>query len=220
MNDDAFTPALGRSEFTDSYDLAVRFATRERVWRPALLAQIALRDGETIVDVGCGTGTLAIMLKRAVPGARVIAVDPDPHVLAIAAAKAAHASVEIEWQQGFARDAAALADSVDKAVSSLVFHQVPIAEKRTGIAGMLAAVSRGGEVHIADYARQKSWLMRRLFRLTVQRIDGLADTQPNADGALESILAELGDARVEPTHVIPTATGAISLFKVVKAPGS
>jgi FkbM family methyltransferase len=220
VNDGAFTPALGRADFTDSYDLAIRLATRERVWRAALLAQIALGDGETIVDVGCGTGTLAIMLKRAVPGARVIAFDPDPHVLAIAAAKAERECAEIEWRQGFARDAAALAGSVDKAVSSLVFHQVPIAEKRTGIAGMLAAVSRSGEVHVAYYARQKGWLMRWLFRLTVQRIDGLADTQPNADGVLESILAELGDGRVELTRVIPTATGAISLFKVVKAPGS
>lgn len=100
-----------------------------------MLAQIALCVGETIVDAGCGTGTLAIMLKRAVPGARVIALDPDPHVLAIAAAKAESDSVEIEWHQGFARDAAALAGSVDKAVSSLVFHQVLIAEKRTGMPG-------------------------------------------------------------------------------------
>ena len=178
MNDRAFTPALGRAEFTDSYDLAIRFATRERVWRAALLAQIALRDGETIVDVGCGTGTLALMLKRAAPGARVIALDPDPQVLAIAAAKAERDSIEIEWQQGFARDAASLAGSVDKAVSSLVFHQVPISEKRAGIAAMQAAVRSDGEMHIADYARQKSWLMRWAVRA-----DGATDRRPRGYAA-------------------------------------
>ena len=54
-------------------------------------------------------------------------------------------------------------------------------------------------------------------RLTVQQIDGLADTQPNADGALEAILGDQCGAPVEATRVISTSTGAISLFKVQKA---
>ena len=81
---------------------------------------------------------------------------------------------------------------------------------------MFAAVRQGGEVHIPDYASQRG-IMRALFRLTVQQIDGLADTQPNAEGALEAILSNQSGAPVGPTRVIPTPTGAISLFKVQKA---
>ena len=113
------------------------------------------------------------MLKRAAPGARITAIDPDPHVLALARKKAEAAGIEIAWRQGFARDVAGLGGSYDKAVSSLVFHQVPLAGKREGVAAMFASIRPGGEVHIADYAHQSGALMRALFRLTVQAIDGL-----------------------------------------------
>ncbi len=69
----------------------------------------------------------------------------------------------------------------------------------------------GGMVLIADYMAQDSALMRKLFRATVQQLDGVEDTQPNADGILERQLAEIfTDA--ERLHVFPTATGAISLW--------
>src|SRR3546814_13338795 len=125
-------------------------------------------------------------MKDRAPGARIIGLDPDPDVLHRAEAKARKADVEIEWRQGFASDAATLGVRFDKTVSSLVFHQVPIAGKRSGVAAMAAALKPGGELHIADYAAQTSPLMRSLFRLTVQRLDGMTDTQPNADGAIRS----------------------------------
>lgn len=210
-----FTPALGRPELTRLYDLAIRLLTREQHWRAELLRRVAPRGGETILDVGCGTGTFAILLKQAAPEARVIGLDPDPSVLRIAAAKAEKAGAAIEWRQGFAHDAAAFDRSVDKAVSSLVFHQVPLAGKRTGVAAMFQAVRSGGEVHVADYARQPGGLMRMLFRLTVQMADGTADTQPNADGALETILADLTGKAIQAEAVVRTATGAISLFRAL-----
>ena len=213
MQSNHFTPALGLSGLTGLYDWAIRLLTREAVWRGELLRQVAPCDGETIVDVGCGTGTFAMMLKRAAPGARIIGLDPDPAVLRLAANKAQKAGLEIEWRQGFARQAAEFAGQLDKAVSSLVFHQVPLPGKQEGVAAMFASGRLGGEVHIADYARQRSVLMRSLFRLTVQSLDGVADTQPSADGALERILSDQIGSDILPRSVVHTATGAISLFK-------
>lgn len=216
MTDTSFTPALGRAGFTRAYDHAIRLLTREQTWRRTMLRQVDPAAGETIIDVGCGTGSFAIMMKRAVPEAKIIAIDPDPQVLEIAADKAKQVGAVIDWRQGFARDAAAIAGCVDKAVSSLVFHQVPLDGKREGVAAMFAAVRPGGEVHIADYARQRSQLMRMLFRLTVQMVDGVTDTQPNADGALEKILASHDAAAAIPKTEISTLTGAISLFHGTK----
>lgn len=216
MNKSSFTPALGRAELTGLYDRAIRLLTRERAWRSALLRQVAPRAGESILDVGCGTGTFAIMLKRAAPEARVIGLDPDPNVLELAAAKADRAGVRVEWRQGFAHDAATFAGTMDKAVSSLVLHQVPLDGKSAAIEAMFSAVGSGGEVHIADYARQPDWLMRALFRITVQLVDGREDTQPNAEGVLEAILAQHEQSAGISTVVIRTPTGAISLFRALQ----
>lgn len=213
LADGAFTPALGRGETAD-YDRTIRFWTREEAWRPAFARQIAPNAGETILDVGCGTGTLAIMLKRMAPQAHIIGVDPDPEALAIAKAKADAAGLEIQWLQGFARDAAALVGPAraDKVVSSLVFHQTPPAEKSAGVAALFKAARAGGEVHIADYARQAGG-MRLLFKI-IEHMDGAANTRPNARGALEQLLAGESAAPVEPLRRVHTPTGTISLFKV------
>lgn len=217
MNQMEFTPALGRPELTGAYDLAIRLLTRERRWRSVLLEQLAPRDGEAILDVGCGTGTLGLLVKKVAPGARVVGLDPDPAVLEIAAGKARGAGVEIEWRQGFARDADRLGGPFTKIVSSLVLHQVPMEEKRRGIEAMARAVVPGGEVHIADYARQRSKFMRTLFGL-VQRLDGAENTEPNARGAIEAILADLDPASRRPSGIVRTPTGEISLFRLEVAP--
>jgi len=217
MNSTNFTPALGRPEMTGAYDLAIRLLTREKTWRAALLEQLAPCSDDVILDVGCGTGTFALLIKEAVPSARVVGLDPDPEVLKIAAAKAGAAGIEIEWRQAFAHDADQYGDLFTKAVSSLVFHQVPMEEKRRGIAAMIGAVRSGGEVHVADYARQRSTLMRALFGL-VQRLDGYENTEPNARGALEAILADFEPDSARPRGVVCTPTGEISLFRLKVAP--
>ena len=207
-----FTPALGRPELSALYDLAIAALTREGRWRGALLNQIAPRDSDIVLDVGCGTGTLAVLLKKRAPGARVIGLDPDPDILARAEAKAARAGADLEFMQGFARDAASVGEGLaSKVVSSLVFHQTPMAEKRAGLAAMLRAVRPGGEAHIADYGLQRTPLMRSLFR-QVQRLDGFDNTQPNALGVLPELMVQAGFADVAERLVIATPTGSISIY--------
>ena len=210
--DTDYTPALGRPELSGLYDAAIALLTRERRWRGALLRQIAAGPGDIVLDVGCGTGTLAVMIKRGAPSAEVIGLDPDPEILERARRKAQAAGVEVAFSQGFARDAAAAGEGrLTKVVSSLVFHQTPLAEKRVGLAAMLRTLRPGGELHIADYGLQRTPLMRALFR-QVQRLDGFANTEPNARGILPELMAEVGFEGVEERQVIPTPTGSISLY--------
>ena len=206
-----FVPALGWHRLSPLYDGVLRLLTREATWRQAFVDQIAPRDDEAILDVGCGTGSLAILLKQAAPAARIVGLDPDPAILALAVAKARAAGVEIEWRQGYAREAGRTAGLFDKAVSSMVFHQVPPTEKEVGIAAMVTAVGLGGEVHIADFATQRSRLMRTLFGI-VGRVDGRENTRPNARGALERILGAIDTAAATPTRSFRTPLGEISLF--------
>lgn len=214
-NDTSFTPAAGRPEWTPFYDFAIALLTRERRWRHGLLRQTKPAPGDRIIDVGCGTGTFAIMLKRAEPRAQVVGLDPDAEILERARAKAVKANAEVAFQRGFARDADAATAGFTKAVSSLVFHQVQMEEKRAGLAAMWRALIPGGSLHVADYGLQRTPLMRAAFR-QVQRLDGFDNTEPNARGVLPELMRDVGFVSVQETEVVATLTGSISLYQALK----
>lgn len=220
MRSDAFTPAAGVSWLTPFYDLGIAALTREKRWRSLFVTQVRPTSQDFIIDVGCGTGSLLALLARSAPGVRLLGVDPDPVVLARARVKVSDVQPPVILQQGFARDIRAVAgrEGATKVVSSLVFHQVPVAEKRAGVKAMYAALAPGGEVHIADYGLQRTALMRTLFRLTVQNLDGIPDTEPNARGILPQLLSEACFSDARETAVVPTVTGSISLYRAVRSP--
>ena len=212
-----FTPALGYQFLTPAYDAAVALVTRERRWRNALIRQIAPRAKEVVADVGCGTGTLAVMLKRHAPSASIYGFDPDPEVLDRAERKARAENQIVNFTHANMDDIARKLSAARPAhiVSSLVFHQVRLDDKRQLLAAMAQALSAGGQLHVADYGWQRTAAMRLGFRI-VQSLDGYAGTQPNADGCLPVLMHEAGFSRVAETAVIPTITGSISLYRAVK----
>jgi ubiquinone/menaquinone biosynthesis C-methylase UbiE len=201
------------------YDFLVAVLARESRWRPALLNQIQPSERDTIADIGCGTGSLLALIVKRAPSAVLIGIDPDPAILERARRKIGAAGARAELQLGYAREAAAILDGrgVNKIVSSLVFHQVPMAEKRSGLAAMHAALTPNGELHVADYGLQRTALMRKLFRI-VQQGDGYENTEPNARGVLPELMSAVGFRNVEETAVIPTPTGSISLYRAQRSP--
>lgn len=208
----AYTPPLGYEILTPLYDSAIRYLTREKIWRTALVEQINPQADDRILDVGCGTGSLLAALSQRCPNAEYVGLDPDAHALNRASEKLENRNVS--FVHGFLAEAA-LPNGwrPTKIVSSLMFHQVPLVQKRQIVETMRTLLGLTGEVHIADYAIQTSHLMRAAFRMTVQLLDGVEDTQHNADGILEEILM-LPGYQTEKTATFWTATGAIALFKV------
>ena len=201
------------------YDFLVAVLARESRWRPALVRQIAPTAEDAMADIGCGTGSLMALISRTAPPAVLIGIDPDPAILERARRKTEAAGATVELKVGYARDAAALLDGrgINKIVSSLVFHQVPMAEKRAGLAAMRTALVPNGELHVADYGLQRTALMRQLFRI-VQKGDGYENTEPNARGVLPKLMKDVGFRAVEETTVIATPTGSISLYRAERGP--
>lgn len=213
MSGQTFTPAAGDSKYTKYYDTVIALMTREERWRSAAIDRLGLRPGDVVVDVGCGTGSLAVRMKHAQPGARVIGVDPDPEVLAIARQKVRKAGVDVEFIQGMGDRAADLVGpgTAGKVISSLVLHQCPVPMKEAIIANMFSLLRPGGELVIADFGLQRGVLMRSGFRF-VQWADGKEDTQPNADGILPKLIERAGFADVIEGKVIRTVSGSISIY--------
>jgi len=212
MAERTFTPALGRLGPARLYD-PVLALTRERLWRALAVMHAAPRPDDLIVDVGCGTGSTSLLLHRTEPRARVVGVDPDPGVLAIARRKAAAVRATVSWVTGMGDALPDLLNAApaDTAVSTLVLHQCPMRTKRAILASMYAVLRPGGKLVIADYGLQRTALMRLAFR-TVQLADGFSDTRPNAEGVLPRLMTEAGFTDVREAEVVPTVTGSISVY--------
>lgn len=208
-----FTPALGKGWLTPFYDAAIALLTREEAWRGALVRAAALEPGDKVIDVGSGTGSLLRQLMTSCPPTELVGVEPDPDALAIARRKFGDASDLIRWHNGFLDTLNVPSGwQSNKVVSSLVLHQVPLEQKRAVLEQIANLLEPGGVVLIADYMRQESPLMRRLFRMTVQQLDGREDTQPNADGIIERHFQDIFEC-TECLQVFQTVTGAISLWR-------
>ena len=210
----AYTPPLGFSALTPFYDRAVASLTREGVWRAKLAGHLCAAPGETILDVGAGTGTLAILVSAREPRCSYRGIDPDGAAVAIARRKAALAGSPASFEVGtFGGPPASNPERADKVVCSLVLHQVPLDEKRRLLRSMLEWLKPGGQLFVADYGAQSSLAMRLAFRLTVQLLDGKADTQRNADGALPLLIAEAGFEDPITLEETDTLTGRIEIIR-------
>ena len=75
---------------------------RERVYREKTLELAGLQSGESVLDVGCGTGTLAIAAKRHVGSAtKVYGIDASPEMIARARNKAKKAAADVTFENAF-----------------------------------------------------------------------------------------------------------------------
>jgi ubiquinone/menaquinone biosynthesis C-methylase UbiE len=105
------------------YDPIVKLLGGDKA-RMVLLDQAALRPGYRVLDIGCGTGTLATLIKHFYPEVEVVGLDPDPKALARARRKAAEAAVSIQFDQGFGDELPYAAASFDRVFSSFMFHHL------------------------------------------------------------------------------------------------
>jgi len=122
--------------------------------RTANLADI--QPGEQVLDVGCGTGTLAMEVQRRVSRAgRVAGVDPGIQQIARARAKAARRHVPIEFQIGVIERLPFPEQTFDVVLSTLMMHHLPTSLKRQGLSEIARVLKPGGRLVIADFKRKK-----------------------------------------------------------------
>lgn len=211
LSRDTYVPALGFDRLTPLYDPVVRVTTRERTFKRRLLDQAAIAPGDRVLDLGCGTGTLALWAKRREPRAEVTGVDGDPAVLQQARTKAAKEGLNLRLDEGLA-DALPYPDgSFDVVVSSLLFHHLPRRVKE-GAAREVARVLRpGGFLHVADFGRAPDPLARAQF-IFIQAFDGFQTTRDNVSGQLPEIFSRAGLADVCERGRIRIAFGSLSLY--------
>ena len=146
-----YLPGMGKAWLLPLYDpltrlLGVRGVHRELVER----AQLA--PGLRVLEIGCGTGNLALTAKRACPAAEVTGLDPDPAALAKGRRKAARARLTLRFDQGFAQALPYPDASFDRVLSSLMLHHLDDADRPAALREVRRVLEPGGSLHVLDLA--------------------------------------------------------------------
>jgi ubiquinone/menaquinone biosynthesis C-methylase UbiE len=152
------------------YDFLVWLFTlgRERALREKILSFATLKEGESVLDVGCGTGSLAIAAKRHVGSTgTVYGIDASPEMLARASKKAAKTGLEIIFRNG-AVQAPPFADGqFDAVLSTLMLHYLPRTARQQCAGEMRRVLKPSGRALVVDFgssADQESGLLTHFHR--------------------------------------------------------
>ena len=146
-----FQPGMSREWLLPLYDPVSRVLRAGRVHR-RLLDQASVRPGQTVLEIGCGTGNLALLAKSTEPGATVIGLDPDLGALARAWRKARRRRLSIQLDRGYADRLPYPDASVNRVLSALMLHHLPEPERAQALREAVRVLRPGGELHVVDIA--------------------------------------------------------------------
>ncbi|OAF07766.1 hypothetical protein AYJ54_16825 [Bradyrhizobium centrolobii] len=175
------------------YDLLLRLATfgRESAFRKKVLGLAHLAPGESVLDVGCGTGTLAIAAKQCVgPTGTVHGIDASPEMIARANRKASKAGVAVIFLITAAQVLPFPDARYDVVLTTIMLHHLSRNARQQCVREIGRVLKPGGRILVVDFAtstQQKPGFLARLHR--------------HCAVSLDEITAILGEAGL---HVIET----------------
>lgn len=212
-----YIPALGFNFLTRLFDPFLALTMPERKLKGALIDQAAIEFNPdlSILDLGCGTATLTIMIKRACKRNYVCGIDVDSKVLAIAKRKVQRSKLQIELCQYNGLILPYQANTFDLVLSSLVFHHLSPHQKGKALEEIYRVLKTGGQLHIADWGKAQNAQMRKAFYL-VQWLDGFENTADHVKGLFPAYIENAGFSAVEETRQYTTLFGSLSLYRAKK----
>ncbi len=182
-----FVPAAGHDWLLPFYDPVWALLGGSSHLK-AFVARAEIEPDHNVLEIGCGTGNLTLMLKRSHPEARVVGLDPDPKALARARAKAARGALTIELDQGFSQELPYPDTSFDVVFSSFMFHHLDLPTKEATLREVGRVLVPGGSLHLVDFGGPAR--LNRLFHSSRQLRD-------NAEDRVLTLMREAGFGNAE-----------------------
>jgi ubiquinone/menaquinone biosynthesis C-methylase UbiE len=145
---------MGHDRLLPLYDPFQRLLGMGSVHRQ-LVDQARIQPAQRILDIGCGTGNLAMLIKRLHPDAEVVGIDPDPKALARAQRKAGREALSVQLNRGFAEELPYPDASFDRVLSALMFHHLGPEEKEKTLDEARRVLKPDGSLHLLDFGGEQ-----------------------------------------------------------------
>ena len=147
------------------YDFAVNLTTlgHARLLRKTTVEQALIKPGDSVLDVGCGTGEVTLLAKTRAKAGSVYGIDPAPEMIAVARRKATRKRLDIDFRVGVIESLPFPDSSIDVVTSSLMMHHLPEDLKVRGLAEIYRVLKPGGRLLVADFMRPTGSLLNHLF---------------------------------------------------------
>ena len=185
---DEYIPALGLRILTPFYDFIQRWVVRDIRYKSRLIKQAAIQAGHRVLDLGCGTGTLAIMAKQAQPDAEVVGLDADPEMLKVAHIKSSREASDVRFDEGMTFNLPYPDASFDRVLSSIMIHHLKTSDKEKTAREIYRVLKAGGQLHVIDFGKPSTFY-GKLLGPFLHRFEEAND---NIDGKLPIMFGQAG----------------------------
>ena len=183
-----YIPALSYRFLTPFYDFIQKYIVRDVRYKTLLIQQANIQAGYKVLDLGCGTGTLAMMAKQSQPDAEVFGLDADPDMLKVAKQKSDEKHASVTFDVGFTNQLPYPDNSFDRVMSSIMIHHLKTPDKIKTAQEIFRVLKPNGELHIIDFGKPTT-LYGKMLSPFLYRFEEAND---NIAGDLPKIFGEPG----------------------------
>lgn len=215
MNNKGYIPALRFESLTKFFDPFLRITMPEKEVKINLIQQANIKPLENILDFGCGTATLTIMIKEIQPKANVTGIDVDTRILKIAKTKIKKSGFDIKLNSYSGKKLPYIDESFDKVLSSLVFHHLNRKQKLNILQEINRVLNDDGELYILDFGKCSNFILR-ITSFIPRFLDGLENTSDNYNGMLPILIRQSGFRKVEEKYSVNTIFGKLIIYSAKK----
>lgn len=207
-----YIPAFSHERITCGCDPLIKWFVRQTTINDLLAEQGGIEEGQRVLDIGCGNAALAMLIKKAQPGADVIGIDGDRKILEVAAARTRKQGVIIPLFDAMVFDLPCRDNYFDRVFASMLFHHLTTKDKILAAKEMYRILKPGGELHVADFGMPRNALMAFIARI----MRNFREVDDNIQGLLPHIIYAADFEQIESTAEFMTIFGTVSLFRAKK----
>lgn len=155
-------------KMVDSYDRYMKRITlgREDALRRMTVNLAQVKEGDSVLEIGCATGSLTLAAKRqAGPAGSVFGIDIIPGMIDVSRKKAAEAKLDVTFQLGNISDIPFPDESFDVVICSFMIFHMSEEVRNKGIKEIFRVLKPQGKFMVLDLALPPSGVSRNILKL-------------------------------------------------------